>query len=42
MDGLEPYELVVIGVHAEGEEEAGVSTVDDLVVAELTVCNVEM
>ncbi len=35
MDGLEVGELVVVGVDAGAEEEAGVAPVDDLVVAEL-------
>lgn len=35
VDGLEEGELVVIGVDAGAEEEAGVAAVDDLVVAEL-------
>lgn len=35
MDGFEVGELVVVGVNAGAEEEAGVATVDDLVVAEL-------
>ena len=35
MDGLEVGELVVVGVDAGAEEQAGVAPVDDLVVAEL-------
>lgn len=35
MDGFEERELVVVGVDAGAEEEAGVAPVDDLVVAEL-------
>lgn len=35
VDGLEEGQLVVIGVNARAEEEAGVPAVDDLVVAEL-------
>ncbi|KYK59307.1 hypothetical protein DCS_00437 [Drechmeria coniospora] len=35
VDGLEKGELVVVGVDAGAEEEAGVATVDNLVVAEL-------
>lgn len=35
VDGLEVGELVVVGVDAGAEEEAGVAAVDDLVVAEL-------
>lgn len=35
VDGLEVGELVVVGVDAGAEEEAGVAPVDDLVVAEL-------
>ncbi|RUS17629.1 hypothetical protein BC937DRAFT_89701 [Endogone sp. FLAS-F59071] len=35
VDGLEVGELVVIGVDADAEEEASVTAVDNLVVAEL-------
>lgn len=35
MDGFEVGELVVLGVDADAEEEAGVAAVDDAVVAEL-------
>ena len=35
MDGFQVRELVVVRVDADAEEEAGVATVDDLVVAEL-------
>lgn len=35
VDGLEEGELVVVGVDAGAEEEAGVPPVDDLIVAEL-------
>lgn len=35
VDGLEVGQLVVVGVDAGAEEEAGVAAVDDLVVAEL-------
>ena len=35
VDGLEVGELVVVGVDAGAEEEAGIPAVDDLVVAEL-------
>lgn len=35
MDSLEVRELIVVGIHADTKEEAGVSSVDDLVVAEL-------
>lgn len=35
VDGLEEGQLVVVGVDARAEEEAGVPAVDDLVVAEL-------
>lgn len=35
VDGLEVGQLVVVGVDAGAEEEAGVPAVDDLVVAEL-------
>lgn len=35
MDRLEVRELIVVGVHADTEEETGVSSVDDLVVPEL-------
>lgn len=35
VDGLEEGELVVVGVDAGAEEEAGVPPIDDLVVAEL-------
>lgn len=35
MDSLEVRELIVVGIHADTEEETGVSSVDDLVVPEL-------
>ena len=35
MDGLQVCELVVVRIHANAEEETGVSTVNDLVVPEL-------
>lgn len=35
MDSLEVRELIVVGIHADTKEETGVSSVDDLVVAEL-------
>lgn len=35
VDGLEEGQLVVVGVDACAEEEAGVPAIDDLVVAEL-------
>lgn len=35
VDGLEVGELVVVGVDAGAEEQAGVAAIDDLVVAEL-------
>ena len=35
MNGLEVGELVVVGVNAGAEEEAGVAAVDEAVVAEL-------
>jgi hypothetical protein len=35
MDSFEICQLVVVGIDADAEEETGVSTVNDLVVAEL-------
>lgn len=35
MDGLKVRQLIVVGVDAHAEEEAGIPPVDDLVVAEL-------
>ena len=35
MDRLQVCKLVVIGIHTNAEEQTGVTTVDDLVVAEL-------
>lgn len=36
MDRLEVCELVVVGIDTYAEEEAGIATVDDLVVPELS------
>jgi hypothetical protein len=35
MNSFEICQLVVVGINADAEEETGIPTVDDLVVAEL-------
>ena len=35
MDGLQVRELVVVGVHADAEEETSVAAIDDFMIPEL-------
>lgn len=40
MDGLQVRKLVVVGVYAHAEEETGIATVNNLMVAELVEAEV--